>query len=117
MVSIVYCCVTYEPLKKVLSGQNGDTVQYPNFPQFLADVGNGNFPYHLELGPNIVQIHNEFIFDLSTGPADFLQWYYPDIELESNFVDISTNAIIAPANYAMNMANQLAIRYYERKYQ
>ena len=52
--------------------KNGDNVEAQNFARFLLDVGEGKLPYHPELGLNMVQIPDKYIFH-SQDTASFIE--------------------------------------------
>ena len=59
--------------------QNGDTEQSRNFADFLVTLGEENLPTVPQIGPDYVQIPEQYIFP-SVSPSDFIQWCYPNLD-------------------------------------
>ena len=88
--------------------QNGDTEQSRNFADFLVTLGEGNLPTIPQIGPDYVQIPEQYIFP-SDSPSDFIQWCYPNLDDAAVQHDFSHSAILAPKNKEVDMLNKTAL--------
>ena len=88
---------------------HGHNPENNEFSDFIMNIGNGTLPNHPELGNDIIQIPDKYVFH-NQNIHDLIDWCYPDL-LSPEFLDenLMVKGILTPLNKDVDYLNDIAL--------